>query len=233
MNRRTITRILVAPFLCFSLVVAGASCANLDGTFLGPKDAPELVDDLSESIEEVHVAAEVSKERVNASVEALRAMTSSDFRGDALVAHAELTRSIEASEEQAETLRDSVAEMKDTAQALFERWAKDLEGFTNAEMRQSSQQRLEETRTRYQAIVAAVEPALWSYDAVNRGLRDHALFLGADFNKSSVASVRPGVEQIAKQRTELEGRLAGAMGAAHDYLDSVAPPGGVAAEPPK
>lgn len=234
MNRRFISRTRVAPFL-FSLGVAvgGASCANLEATFFEPKDSMALVDDLSERIEEVHVATEVSKERMNAAVEALRSMTSSDFRGDALVAHAELTRSIESSEEQAETLRDHVTEMKDTASELFERWAQDLEGFTNAEMRQSSQKRLEDTRTRYQTIVAAVDPALWSLDAVNRDLRDHALFLGHDFNKSAVASVRPGVEALGKQRTELDGRLALAMNAAHDYLESAAPPGAVAAEPPK
>lgn len=230
MKRRTLFPMLVALVPC-CLAVAG--CANLEATFFQPKDSLALVDDLSDRIEEVHVASEVAKERMTAAVETLRSIVSPDFRGDGLSAHAELTRAIEQSEEQAEVFRERVADMKDTAKELFDRWASDLEGFTNAEMRQHSQRRLEETRTRYQAIVAAVDPAQWSYDAVNRSLGDHALFLGHDFNRAAVASLRPGVDSLVAQGGELESRLVLGMTAAKEYLDHASPPGAVAAEPPK
>ncbi len=231
MNQRPFALSIVLVPL--ATLVLGAGCANLEATFFKPKDSMVLLDELSGRIEQVHVASEVSKERMLAAVNTLRGIVSSDFRGNAPAAYAELTRAIEQSEEQADGLRECVDDMKDAAKTLFNRWAADLEGFTNAEMRMASQRRLEETRARYESIVNAVEPALWSYDAINRSLADHALFLGHDFNRASVSAISSGVESLVGQSKDLETRLASSMTAAHAYLDAAAPPGAVAAEPPK
>ena len=155
-----------------------------ESSFSGKKrDGLVRVDELLEKIEQVHVETEVSKESVRESMRTLRTLVAPDFGGDALESYESFVKAIEKSEGQAAALRKSVEPMEKTAEQVFADWAKSLESFSNAEMRERSQLRLENTRERYEAIVSAVEPAQWAYDALNRTLRDHALFLSHDFKR--------------------------------------------------
>lgn len=187
------------------------------------------VDDLLGWIERVHVESEMSKERAHAAIDALRTIAATNFAGDPVAAYAELTQTIDHSLTQANALRSAVQSMKNTAEPVFERWSSDLLSFTSAQMRQRSQTRLENTRSRYRSILAAVEPAVTSYDAFNNGLRDMQLFLGNDFNRQSVDEIRDDVRGLTNLTGELDRRFDQSLLAAQDYIDSASLP--AAAEP--
>ena len=80
----------------------------------------------------------------------LAVIAAPDFSGDPFVAFEEFEMAIEASEEQSKALRSKVAPMRRAAEPFFEQWAADLSSFANPAMRQHSQQRLDETRERYE-----------------------------------------------------------------------------------
>lgn len=221
------TRTLLTSTLAIFAAVAFSGCA----TFFSSKNSLTRVDELLGQIEKVHVETELSQEAVTAAATALQALVAADFSGDPVTAYNVFLNAIESSEQQANRLRTSAADMKDLAEDVFYRWAKELSSFTSAEMRQRSQLRLERTRDRYKEILAAVEPAQWSYDSFNRTLRDHALFLSHDFNTTSVGEIGDGVVVITGQSEELERRFDACLSAARNYVDATALPGH--AEPPR
>ena len=231
MNRSAIVKSLAV--LSITFVTSG--CESVSGGVSGvsnffessfssnkKKDGLVRVEDLLEHVEQLHVETEISKDKVRDAMKSLRTMISPDFGGDAFESYKAFVSAIEASEKQSEELRDSMVPMEKTAEQVFTNWAKSLESFSNAEMRERSQLRLETTRERYEAIISSVEPALWAYDALNRTLRDHALFLSHDFNAAAVTELEAEIEGLMKHASQLDKRFDATLKASKRYVRSTA-----------
>lgn len=210
------TRVLVlAPLL--------AGCNGLQSLGIKQAGGLEQVDELLGHVEQVQVDAAVSKERAQGALEALRTLIGPEFRGDAVQGHATLMAAIEESETQAEALTDGVRPLRKTGESVFARWSEDLESFGNIAMRQRSQERLEESRRRYDAVLAAAVSAQLAYDAFNGDLGDHALFLENDFNASAVQVVAGEFEGLRSRGKELGKRLDAVVAACQAYVEYAAP----------
>jgi len=211
---------VVKSFVFVLPLLGTASC----GLFSEEAARPSKVNDLVSWIERVHVESELSREKVHAAAGALRAIARQDFQSDALSAFKEFSRVIDQSERQAMKLRSTIEPMKAAASPVFEQWSNDLVSFTSSGMRQRSQARLDTTRAKYQSIVAAVEPAQSTLDSFNLGLRDIALFLGNDFNATSVTAIQDDALALAKLAADVDGRLEQSLIAAEEYVQSSALP---------
>jgi len=214
MNRRIDASRLAALLLLTGL----AGC----GIFSEKRSGPAQAGDLVGSIERVYVESEVSKDKILEAIATLEAIASSEFRRDAVAAHAALLQAIEHSEKQAKKLRENVEPMKDAAGPFFKQWSSDLDAFASKELRNRSEARLEATRERYAAVVAAVDPMQAAYDEFNKGLRDHALFLSHDFNPAAIAAIQGDVERLSSQAKELDAKLGACLDAARAYVDASA-----------
>lgn len=210
-------------FLLGLPLLALAGCSSMAGLFgeSGGKGL-NLVDDLLDRVEGVHVEAVLSRERIKESLSSLYSMVSPDFDGDPLEAYTLFEDAVQKSKEQARELDRAVEPMKQVADDVFARWSKNLEGISNQAMRQHSQTRLEETRRRYQAILDAVEPARVSYLEFNTVLSDHALFLKNDFNASSVAEIEQEVVDLVDMARKLDVQFVATQDAAQAYVRSTA-----------
>lgn len=215
MNRRNIATSLT---MVLPLAFTGGC-----GAFSGDSSLTR-VDDLVTWIERVHVESEMSKQKAHSAIDALRAIAATEFRGDPVTAYTELSQTIDTSRTQANALRQAVRTMREAAEPLFDRWSSDLLSFSSPQMRQRSQVRLEETRSRYRAILSAVQPAMTSYDAFNNSIRDVQLFLGHDFNRASVGQIRDDVRALTTMTGELDRRFEASLVAAQDYIDASALP---------
>jgi hypothetical protein len=180
------------------------------------------VDDLLTSIETVQVDVTVAKEKAHTALASLTTLVSPNFTGDAAKAYATLKQGIEDSEKQTLELRRSLAPMSDAAESVFQRWSSDLEAFGNARMRQRSQERFDETRNRYQALLTSSQSSLLSFDSFNADLRDQALFLGSDLNASAIAAITPDVRVLHQQVVDLDKRADACAAAARAYVESAA-----------
>lgn len=204
-------------------LLATSACSGLAALGIKDKGGLDRVDKLLSAVERVQVECAVSKERSQEAFDHLRGMVAPEFRGDPAGAHAELEAAVEASRDQAESLERSVKPMRRTAETVFERWTADLESFGNLAMRQRSQERLEETRRRYDAIVSAAIAAQLAYDAFNGDLKDNALFLEHDFNATSVGLVAQGMDGMKNRGRELAKRLDACVEACQAYVEFSAP----------
>jgi hypothetical protein len=201
-------------------VIAAIPACSYVNKMIGGSSGPADANDLARAVGDVQEELDVSKEKALAAVQALQKITAPDFRGDGLSAHRELEKMIDRSEDQAEELRDAIRDMHAAAAPVFDQWTKDLEAFTNPEMRQRSQARLQAARERYDAVVAAVEPALVRYDAVNEALRDHELFLSHDLNPAAVSVLQDDVRRLAGEAAELDQTLTAGRDAARAYVNA-------------
>jgi hypothetical protein len=195
---------LTPPLLA---VLLASACSSLEILGIRQESGLEQVDELLSDVESVRAESALAKERAQAALECLRELIVPDFKGDAAATHARFVAAVEQSEEQADALQESVRPLRRTGEAVFTRWAEDLESFGNLAMRQRSQERLEETRRRYDAILAAAVSAQLAYDAYNGDLSDHALFLEHDFNATSVALVSQELDGLRSRGRELAKRL--------------------------
>lgn len=216
--RRTLEKTIVA--------VVAFSCVTGCAMFQSNKHVgPANVDDLVGWIERVYVDAELARERVKSASASARELVKADFdQGDAVATYSEYVTLVEQSEQQLDKLKESVGPMKRAAEPVFEQWTKDLEAFSSPTMRKRSESRLAATRKRYNAILAAVDPALESYEALNGRLRDVALFLGNDFNAVALTDVQPEVESLVKSAATLDRTLNDCMVASRAYVELAALP---------
>jgi len=117
--------------------------------------------------------------------------------------------------------------MHASAESVFTQWAADAAELRIDSLRARSLARLDETRVRYAAIIAAVDQAQKAYDAFNVGLRDHATYLQNDFNAASVADIQEELHTLSKWAGELHVRLDACMQACERYVAASALPGTV------
>ena len=219
-------RTLIAALL-LSVLFGSAGCASATKQSAGLRQ----VDDLLGQVERVHAEALLSRDRARGAREALHTLVSAEFQGDPVEAYTRFLEAIDLAKRQSKALRASISPMRSSAESVFARWAKDLEAFQNAELRRRSQTRLAETRRRYDAIVAAVEPYAWTCEAFDNSLADHALFLGHDFNAAAVAEIRDAVGSLDQQLVEIDRGFEACDASAREYVRSSALLGQVGTAP--
>ena len=215
---------ITAPVALAALVVLTSACA---GSTFAMKDSggPERVDELLTRVERVQADAVLAKERTHETLDALEALTAKGFDGDPVAAHAELVQSIDKSEDQAESLDQSIRRMKQTADKVYKAWMNDLESFGNTKLRQRSQERLADSRMRYEAVLNSAIAVQIAYSSLNSDFNDHALFLENDFNADSVAMIAGEVDGLGDRSKELDQRVEACSTAAKSYVESSALPG--------
>ncbi len=218
MGRRLIaTFVLAAATLPLTLT----SCSSTSFSFSKQSDnGLNNVDELLTRVEKVQVESLVAKERVREAYKTLTDTVRPQFKGDAVKQHELLTKSIKESQKQSKALAATIPALKSAAGVVFERWTKDLDGFSNARMRQRSQERMEATREQYETLLRQTLSAQLALDAFNSELNDHALFLGHDFNAESAGLIRDDVAALESRAVELDGRLDAAIGSSKTYIAS-------------
>lgn len=191
------------------------------------------VDSLLTRVERVQVAATVSRDKAREALQNLTVLVAPNFAGDATKTFATLQQSIEASEHETLEFRRSITPMSQTAESVFGRWTADLEQFGNTRMRQRSQTRLDETRSRYQTVLTTSQAVLVSLEAFNADLNDQALFLASDLNASSVQAIHPEVRELHERAKDLDARVETCSNASRAYVESAALYGQVEAVVPE
>lgn len=196
-------------------------CLGFLGCASGEKrEGLARVDELLTRVEQVQIESLTAREKASAAFDAYGVIVAPDFEGDPMVAFTDLVAKIEGSKLQAKKLEDTVGPMRELADSVFRAWTTDLEKFGNSSLRQASQARLAETRSRYSAVHDATVAALVSINAFNADLGDQALFLEHDFNAAAVTVIAAEVPALTNQARDLSARLNECVTASKRYIAS-------------
>jgi predicted nucleic acid-binding Zn-ribbon protein len=119
-------------------------------------------------------------------------------------AYEKLNAEYEDSENAAKKVSDRIDAVESVAGALFDEWEEELKLYKNTDMRESSKQKLQDTKTRYREMLASMHRAEKSMDPVLRSFRDNVLFLKHNLNAQAIGSLR---EEFSTLKGEIDGLI--------------------------
>lgn len=151
-------------------------------------------------VEKARDAQQEAKEQFTSALERFTTVLQVDG-GDLQDKYDTLNSEYEQSLAKANAVRDRIASVEDVSQALFEEWEDELDEYSDAALRRSSQKQLTRTQTRYAQLMKAMKRAEKTMDPVLARFKDQVLFLKHNLNAQAVASLR---EELAS----VEGNIA-------------------------
>jgi hypothetical protein len=195
-NRMTAVARRVVCGLVVGLLAAtgGAGCKSAYyGAWdkLGWAKRDILVDRVKDAKED----QEQAKQQFKSALEQFQAVT--NFQGGDLEArYKKLNREYEACEARAEDVRKRVASVDTVAKDLFSEWQGELAQYDNAELKRSSEEKLRETRDRYNQMYSAMRNAEQKMEPVLKTFKTQVLYLKHNLNAAAISSLQSQVASI-------------------------------------
>ncbi len=123
---------------------------------------------------------------------------------DLKTAYDKLNAEYEDSEKAAKNVSERINKVESVAEALFEEWEDELKLYKSADLRRSSQRKLQNTKTRYREMLASMRRAEESMTPVLRTFRDNVLFLKHNLNAQAIGSLRA---EFSTLKGEIDGLI--------------------------
>lgn len=155
----------------------------------------EKRDILVDRVEESREAQEAAREQFESALEQFIAVT--DFQGgDLEQVYRQLKSEYDDSEDKAEAVSTRIDKVEQVAEDLFAEWEEELTLYTDAQLRRTSAQQLESTRSRYVRLIRSLRQAEKRIDPVLDAFRDRVLYLKHNLNAQAIASLRSDRQTI-------------------------------------
>ncbi|MFS1415452.1 DUF2959 domain-containing protein [Vibrio sp. 10N.286.49.B1] len=138
-----------------------------------------------------------AQEEFTSALEAVSALSGFDG-GDLESVYKEIDEKYQDSEKAANDVRARITAVEDVSDALFEEWKKELELYSSAKLRRSSEQKLRETQSSYQVMIKAMKRAEAKMTPVLDTLRDNTLYLKHNLNASAIGSLQGELISLEK-----------------------------------
>ena len=135
----------------------------------------------------------------------------------------DLQKGIENTDKKVADVDQKVAAMQKEADLLFADWASNLASISSEELRKRSEERLNETRERYNGILAAGDKAGKVFNPFIASLKDQVVYLGHDLNPSALASLKPDADKLNKEAEVLFKKIDETVDEASGYITSLKP----------
>ena len=146
-------------------------------------------DILVDRVEDARNAQEEAKEQFKSALEEFSSVLG--FHGGELQdKYEKLNDAFEDSEKRAEEVSDRIDSVESVAEALFDEWESELTQYSNKNLRQTSQRKLNQTRKQYKQLLGVMKRAEKRIDPVLKVFRDHVLFLKHNLNAKAIASLQ-------------------------------------------
>ena len=149
-------------------------------------------------VEDAKLSQQEAQQEFTSALEALSALTNFDG-GDLETVYNQINDKYEASENATQEVSDRIAAIEDVSQALFDEWQQELDLYTSASLRRSSEQQLRQTRTSYNTMMKAMQRAEQRMVPVLNALRDNTLFLKHNLNASAIGSLQGEFVSLEKE----------------------------------
>ncbi|MFA0055499.1 DUF2959 domain-containing protein [Vibrio echinoideorum] len=176
------------------LIVIVLSIFSLTGCQSAYYSAMEQVgyhkrDIMVDRVEDAKESQQDAQEEFTSALEALSSLTNFSG-GDLEDMYNQINDKYQDSEKAAQNVSDRIAAIEDVSDALFAEWQGELDLYTSASLRRSSEQKLRETQSSYKTMLSAMKRAEKKMDPVLNTLRDNTLYLKHNLNASAVGSLQ-------------------------------------------
>ncbi|MGS6582607.1 DUF2959 domain-containing protein [Vibrio diabolicus] len=154
-------------------------------------------DIMVDRVEDAKESQQDAQEEFTSALEALSAITNFDG-GELESVYNKINDKYEDSEKAAQDVRDRIAAIEDVSGALFDEWQDELELYSSAKLRRSSEQKLRETKASYKTMLSAMKRAEKKMTPVLNTLLDNTLYLKHNLNASAIGSLQGEFSSLEK-----------------------------------
>jgi hypothetical protein len=176
------------PFLLLALILLSTGCQTAyynTWEKLGWHKRDILVDRVKDARDE----QEGAKKQFQTTLQRFKEIT--NFQGGDLEAkYNKLQADYDRSVARADEVRKQIASVEEVAEALFTEWKAELKQYDNPELRRSSEEKLADTRTRYEQLIRTMKRASEKMNPVLSAFKDQVLFLKHNLNARAIASLQ-------------------------------------------
>lgn len=225
----------LAPFVA-PLVAAPPEEVDLGQIVTGQPPGVRQTERLAKKADDLIDEVEKAQAQVRATLTAQRNLVfgaAADLRKP----YRALDKEIGRTEKRREAVRRSADQAKAESTDYFRAWAGSLPLIEDDDLRARSEERLRDSRARFDGIVEAGRRAAGAYEPFLGRLRDQWNYLGHDLNPSGIESLRPDAQKLAEEGDLLLAEIDDSLRQAREYVASIRsrqppPPPPPPAEPP-
>ena len=136
-------------------------------------------------------------------------------------AYDRLNAEFEDSEAAAEEVSERIDKVESVAEDLFKEWEKELDLYTNQELKQTSAKKLRDTKSRYREMLASMHRAEKSMEPVLKTFRDNVLFLKHNLNAQAIGSLRSEFSSLKGEIGDLINRMNEAINSSNQFIEDL------------
>jgi len=171
-------------------------------------------------VEKARDTQEETKQQFKSALEQFNALT--HFKGGNLEAtYSRLNSEYEASVAKASEVRKRISDIEDVSEALFTEWQNELEQYSNASLKRSSQQKLTATKAHYQQLIKAMKRAEAKIEPVLSVFRDQVLYLKHNLNAQAIASLKGQLGSVNADVSSLIAAMEKSINEANSFIQTM------------
>ncbi len=209
-------RTLSLPLLCCILLTACNTVYYETMETFGFEKRDLLVD----RVEDARDAQDDASEQFASALDQFRATV--DFDGGNLEkTYDRLNREFEKSVADADAVRQRIDEVEDVARDLFREWEKELDDYSSASLRSESRSMMNDTRQRYDQLMAAMRRAEATMDPVLEAFEDQVLVLKHNLNARAIGALRGELASIERDTERLVAEMQQSIQEADSFIASM------------
>jgi len=178
-------------------------------------------DILVDRVETARDKQEDAKEEFTSALDEFRSVVEFEEGSDLEDMYKKLNRSYERSQSAANSVEDKIDSVESVAASLFREWEGELEEYSDPSLKRASQEQLDETRDRYETMVAAMRRAEQSMQPVLDALKDQVLFLKHNLNAQAIASIQGTAAGIQDDVAELIEEMETSIAEANAFIEQM------------
>jgi len=171
-------------------------------------------------VEKARDTQEETMEQFQTALEQFTAVTNFDG-GDLEKAYNKLNKEYLASVDKAQEVNKRIKDIENVSGALFKEWEQELDQYSNASLKRSSQQQLNQTQEQYQQLIAAMKRAEKKIDPVLTIFKDQVLYLKHNLNAQAISSLKVELRTIESDVSVLVDAMQQSINEANSFINTM------------
>lgn len=188
----TFKSLLLGAAISSTLVLSGCQSAYYSAW---EKLGVEKRDIMVDRVENAKESQEDAQEQFSSALEEFTALINFDG-GELEDVYNDLNDEYQSSRSAAEEVSSRISKVQSVADDLFDEWEDELDQYQSASLRRESENKLRETRRRYDSMLKAMRRAESKMDPVLQALEDNVLYLKHNLNASAIGALQGEISQM-------------------------------------
>lgn len=177
-------------------------------------------DILSSRVKSARNAQEDAKKEIQSALEQFGKVVGYQG-GDLEATYKKLNSELESSEDSAEAVRKRIKDVESVGDSLFSEWKTELGQYSSADLRRKSEEKLTQTKSRYNEMLGAMKKAEQRIDPVLKPLRDQVLYLKHNLNARALAAIKGELLKVDAQVDQLVKDMNKSIAEADKFIQSM------------